>query len=72
MNSYAAAYLYALDVHDCEVMTDEIGTQEAGDVLRGFLANAAGWRGDQAREIKAELRRRLRGWPGTNLVEPNR
>jgi len=42
-------------------MTDEIGTQEAGDVLRGFLANAAGWRGDQARAIKAELRRRLRG-----------
>jgi hypothetical protein len=55
----AATYLYALDAHDCEVLSDPVGNETAELQVRYFLANAGGWRGPVARAVKAELRRRL-------------
>jgi hypothetical protein len=56
----AATYLYALDAHDCEVLSDPVGNETAELQVRYFLANAGGWRGPVARAVKAELPRRLR------------
>lgn len=55
----AATYLNALDVNDCRELADPVGNETADLQLRYFLAHAASWRGETARAVKAELRRRL-------------
>lgn len=35
------------------------GCESAKDVVLGFLANAGSWRGEHARQVKAELKRRF-------------
>lgn len=41
-------------------MDDRDGADDARGIVRYFLGNAAGWRGDDARRIKAELREMLK------------
>jgi hypothetical protein len=41
-------------------MDDSDGADDARKIVRYFLGNAAGWRGDDARRIKAELREMLK------------
>ena len=36
------------------------GADTSRDVVTRFLINASGWRGEAAREIKAELKRRIK------------
>lgn len=38
---------------------DMYGADSARNIVVGFLANAASWKGDTARAVKAELKRRL-------------
>ena len=59
VNPYAASYLHALDVNDCHQLHDPVRNETAAIQVGYFLANSAGWRGDTARAVKAELRRRL-------------
>lgn len=61
MNPTAGAYLNALDVSDCHHLTDPVGSEDAATQVRHFLSQASGWKGETARGVKAELRRRLAG-----------
>jgi hypothetical protein len=54
-----------LDALKCvETMTDPYGADDGRTLVAYFLANAITWRGDTARIVKAELKRRLKkaGW----------
>ena len=42
-------------------LADSFGLDDARGIVARFLGNAAGWRGDDARRIKAELRAMLEG-----------
>jgi hypothetical protein len=59
VNPYAASYLNALDVNDCHELDDPVGNKTAEIQVRYLLTHVAGWRGQTARSVKAELRRRL-------------
>jgi hypothetical protein len=53
--SYSAEpYLAALEQLD--TVADRYYYDSAADLVRYFLSNAAGWRGEDAKRIKAELR----------------
>jgi hypothetical protein len=58
IDPYLAVYLHALDVNDCHELDDPVGNETADIQLRYFLSHASGWRGQTARVVKAELRRR--------------
>jgi hypothetical protein len=58
-NYAAVPYLQAMrHVND---ISDKYYCDSAESVVRYFLANAGQWRGDKAREIKAELKAMLAG-----------
>lgn len=53
--SYSAApYLEAM--FSLQTITDKYYLDSADSIVRYFLANAGQWKGDKAREIKAELK----------------
>ena len=58
-NYAAAPYLDAMRY--LETMQDKFYYDSADSVVRYFLANASSWKGDKAREIKAELKAMLKG-----------
>lgn len=58
VNYAAAPYLSAMFC--LEGIDDNYGADPGHMVVRYFLANAASWRGETAKAIKAELKRRLR------------
>ena len=41
-------------------VTDRYGMDDGEGIINRFLSNAGSWRGEVAREVKAELRRRLK------------
>lgn len=53
-NSYAAEYLNAMS--SLEKISDEYYFDSADSIVRYFLSNAQGWRGDTAKRIKRELK----------------
>jgi hypothetical protein len=53
----AVPYLQAMRAFDS--ISDKYYYDDAESVVRYFLANAAQWRGDKARAIKAELKAML-------------
>lgn len=53
--SYAADYLNAMS--QLSSVADSYYFDSADSIIRYFLANANGWRGEKAREIKAELKK---------------
>ena len=53
----AVPYLQAMQALDS--ISDKYYYDDAESVVRYFLANAAQWRGDKARAIKAELKAML-------------
>lgn len=57
---YHAALPYIDAMHSLATLRDTYGADDAVYVVRYFLANAAMWRGDTARRIKAELNSMLR------------
>ena len=58
VNYAAAPYLQAMaTLHS---ITDKYGYDSGHSIVRYFLANAAAFRGDVAKQIKFELNRRLK------------
>lgn len=53
----AEPYLYALRY--LATASDHYGYDTASEIIIKFIGNAKGWRGDDARRIKAELREHL-------------
>jgi hypothetical protein len=56
-NFAAVPYLQAMRALDS--ISDKFYYDDAESVVRYFLSNATSWRGDKAREIKAELKAML-------------
>ena len=54
---YAVPYIKAL--LSCPNLDTMYGQDSARDITLYFLSNAAGWRGETAKLVKAELKRRL-------------
>ena len=54
----AVPYINAM--HRMGSIDDMFGDDPGRSIIRYFLSNATGWRGEAAREIKAELKRRLK------------
>jgi len=42
-------------------MDDKYGDQDAEEIVMYFLSNARGWRGEDAKRVKAELKSMLEG-----------
>lgn len=59
LSPYARPYLLAMV--RLNSINEMYGYDTASSVVRYFLANATGWRGPDARRIKAELREMLNG-----------
>lgn len=57
VNYAAKPYLDAM--LELDQITDRYIMDSARDIVLRFLGNASSWRGDKAREIKAELRKIL-------------
>lgn len=58
VSPYAEPYLKAMQ--DCDSIDDMYYYDTADSVVRYFLGNANGWRGEDAKRIKAELRGMLK------------
>ena len=54
----AVPYLDAMASLD--TVNDSYGYDDGRGIILYFLSNASGWRGEAAREIKAELKRRIK------------
>jgi len=54
VSPYAEPYLEAME--DLDSVEDRYIFDSARSVINYFLANASGWKGDVAREIKKELK----------------
>lgn len=57
VSPYAQPYLDAME--DLNTINDNYFLDSARSVVAYFLSNASGWRGDNARRIKAELKAML-------------
>ena len=55
----AVPYLDAMD--RLNTIKDKYGYDDATSIVRYFLANAATWKGETARRVKAELKSMLKG-----------
>jgi hypothetical protein len=64
VNYAARPYLNAM--HSLDTLRTQYGAERGASIVAYFLANAGTWRGEDARNIKAELNRRLdeyrKGW----------
>lgn len=59
VNYAARPYLDAM--YTLNSISDRYHVDSADSIVRYFLSNATAWRGDKAREIKAELKAMLAG-----------
>jgi hypothetical protein len=53
---YFGAVPYIRAMRSLDALSDNYGLDPATEVLTYFLCNASTWRGDKAREIKAEIK----------------
>lgn len=58
---YFGAVPYLNAMHSLQSIRDSYSYDNAESVVRYFLSNAASWKGDTARAIKAELKTMLKG-----------
>lgn len=59
VNYAAKPYLQAMETLD--LITDSYGADSAASIVRYFLSNANGWRGEDAKRIKDELKAMVQG-----------
>ena len=59
-NPYFGAKPYIQAMRYLSDITDMYGMDSADSIVRYFLANASTWRGEDARRIKAELRKMIK------------
>lgn len=57
---YFGAVPYIQAMRCLSDITDMYGMDSADSIVRYFLANASTWRGEDARRIKAELRKMIK------------
>jgi len=57
---YFGAVPYLEAMGSLRSLDDDYGMDSGRSIVQYFLANASTWRGDIARQIKAELKRRLK------------
>ena len=57
--AHAMPYLEAMK--EIRTVKDTYGLETGDDIVMRFLVNAAYWRGDDARRLKAELNEHLKG-----------
>ncbi len=60
-NPYFGAEPYIRAMRTLEHIKDSYGEDSGSSIVAYFLANASTWRGPEAKAIKAELNRRLKG-----------
>lgn len=53
-SNYALPYIHAMA--RLSAVEETYGYDDAHDIVLRFLCNASGWRGEKARQIKAELK----------------
>ena len=58
---YFGAVPYLDAMRSLDSIKDKYGYDDATSIVRYFLANAATWKGETARRIKAELKSMLKG-----------
>lgn len=58
---YFGAVPYLDAMQGLDTMQDRFYFDDASSIVRYFLSNASSWKGDKAREIKAELKAMLKG-----------
>lgn len=58
---YFGAVPYLRAMESLESIRDAYGYDQASEILTRFLCNATTWRGEKAREIKAEIKSILNG-----------
>lgn len=56
---YFGAVPYLDAMSQLDTVDEKFGYDNAKDIVRYFLANASGWRGEVARRVKAELKAML-------------
>ena len=59
-NVYFGAKPYLEAMCSLETVNDNYGLDSGKSVVLYFLANANGWKGEAARQVKAELKRRIK------------
>jgi hypothetical protein len=59
VNYAAKPYLQAME--ELDLITGSYGADSAASIVRYFLSNAGGWRGEDAKRIKAELNAMVQG-----------
>ena len=57
---YFGAVPYIRAMRSLSDITDDYGYDSGESIVRYFLANAGTWRGEDARRIKAELRKMIK------------
>lgn len=58
---YFGAIPYLAAMADLDTVNDNYGLDSGKSIVNYFLANAQTWRGEMAKQVKAELKRRLKG-----------
>ena len=54
-----AAKPYLMAMNELKTINDKVGFDNGASIVRYFLSNASSYRGDVARAVKIELRKRL-------------
>jgi len=58
-NVYFGAVPYLDAMRSLDKITDKYGLDDGKGIVIYFISNASTWRGETAREVKAELKRRV-------------
>jgi hypothetical protein len=58
---YFGAVPYLAAMRNCDDISASYGCDSAASIVNYFLSNAATWRGEHARRIKAELKQLVKG-----------
>jgi len=58
-NVYFGAVPYLQAMRDLNSVDDDYGMDSGKSIVRYFLANASTWRGEVAKAVKTELKRRV-------------
>jgi len=59
-NVYFGAVPYLEAMFSLDSVNDSYGYDDGKGIIRYFLGNATSWRGETARTVKAELKRRIK------------
>jgi hypothetical protein len=55
-NPYHPAHPYVHAMRGLDKVTDRYALDSGDDIVRRFLSNASGWRGETAKRVKTELK----------------